>query len=185
MPWPKKLNRKNKYLIQTIHNTASWRDVQHSSRDGQFFSTLDAKSGYWTKQLNEQRQLRTTFNTPFKKYCFRHQHAQGRLLLTSLLLYFYSEHLESSVTIYSVLQVVLFVELLTQINEISGILQIVRKLPSPGELFYTRPINTRLSMSMKLTTLTVKQKADLNDKRSELLKPLKHDKNVYLHNLPS
>ena len=97
-------------------------------------------------------------------------------------MYFYSEHLESSVTIYSVLQVVLFVELLCQINEISGILQIVRKLASPGELFYTRPINTRLSMSMKPTTLTVKQKADLIDKRSELLKPLKHDKNVYLHN---
>ena len=70
---PRNLNR---YLIQTIHNTASWRDVQHSSRDGQFFSTLDAKSGYWTKQLNEQRQLLTAFNTPFKKYCFRNQHAQ-------------------------------------------------------------------------------------------------------------
>ena len=70
---PRNLNR---YLIQTIHNTASWRDVQHSSRDGQFFSTLDAKSGYWTKQLNEQRQLLTAFNTPFKKYCFRNHHAQ-------------------------------------------------------------------------------------------------------------
>ena len=38
------------------------------------------------------------------------------LLLTSLLLCFYSEHLEFSVTIYSVLQVVLFVELLSHIN---------------------------------------------------------------------
>ena len=38
------------------------------------------------------------------------------ILLTSLLLYFYSEHLGSSVTIYSVLQVVLFVELLSHIN---------------------------------------------------------------------
>ena len=38
------------------------------------------------------------------------------LLLTSLLLCFYSEQLESSVTIYSVLQVLLFAELLSHIN---------------------------------------------------------------------
>ena len=30
----------------------------------------DAKSEYWTKQLDEQSQLFTVFNTPFKKYCF-------------------------------------------------------------------------------------------------------------------
>ena len=57
-------------------------------------------------------------------------------------------------------------------------------LLSPAELFYTRPINTRLSMSMKPTPLTDQQKADLNDKRSAHLKPLKHDKNVYLPNQP-
>ena len=45
----------------------------------------------------------------------------------SLLLYFYSKHLECSVVIHSVLQDVLFVELPGHINEISGILQIVRK----------------------------------------------------------
>jgi len=44
---------------------------------------------------------------------------------TAFILYF--EQLESSVTIYSVLQVVLFVELLSHMNEIFGILQIVRK----------------------------------------------------------
>lgn len=60
----------NKYLIRNVHYTASWEDVQHSFRNGQFFSTLDAKSGYWTKQLDEQSQLLTAFNTPFKKYCF-------------------------------------------------------------------------------------------------------------------
>ena len=60
----------NKYLIRNIHYTASWEDVQHSFRNGQYFSTLDAKSGYWTKQLDEQSQLLTAFNTPFKKYCF-------------------------------------------------------------------------------------------------------------------
>ena len=43
------------------------------------------------------------------------------------LLLAYSEHIESAATIYTVLQVVLFVELLSHINKISGILQIVRK----------------------------------------------------------
>jgi len=62
----------NKYLICNVHYTASWEHVQHRFRDGQDFSTLDAKSGYWTKQLDEQSQLLTVFNTPFKKYCFMH-----------------------------------------------------------------------------------------------------------------
>ena len=57
-------------------------------------------------------------------------------------------------------------------------------LPSPAELFYTRPINARLSMSMKPTPLMDMQKANLNDKHSAHLKPLKHDKNVYLPNQP-
>ena len=60
----------NKYLIRNVHYTASWEDAQHSFKDGQFFSKLDAKSGYWTKKLAEESQLLTAFNTPFKKYCF-------------------------------------------------------------------------------------------------------------------
>lgn len=60
----------NKYLIRNVHYTASWEDVQHSFNNGQYFSTLDAKSGYWTKQLDEESQILTAFNTPFKKYCF-------------------------------------------------------------------------------------------------------------------
>ena len=57
-------------------------------------------------------------------------------------------------------------------------------LPSPAELFYSRPINTRLSMSMKPAPLTDQQKADLNDKRSTHLRPWKHDKNIYIPNQP-
>lgn len=60
----------NKYLIRNVHYTASWEDALHSFRHGQYFSTLDAKSGYWTKKLDERSQLLTAFNTPFKKYCF-------------------------------------------------------------------------------------------------------------------
>ena len=64
---PKNLN---KYLVRNIHYTASWEDAVHSFQGGKFFSTLDAKSGYWTKKLSPESQKMTAFNTPFKKYCF-------------------------------------------------------------------------------------------------------------------
>ena len=60
----------NKYLIRNVHYTGSWEDALHSFKNGQYFSTLDVKSGYWTKKLDEQSQLLTAFNTPLKKYCF-------------------------------------------------------------------------------------------------------------------
>ena len=60
----------NKYLIRSVHYTASWEDAKHSFQNGKFFSTLDAKSGYWTKCLSADSQPLTAFNTPFKKYCF-------------------------------------------------------------------------------------------------------------------
>ena len=61
---PKNLN---KYLIRSVHYTASWEDAQHVFKDGRYFSTLDAKSGYWTRKLSKESQLLTAFNTPFKK----------------------------------------------------------------------------------------------------------------------
>ena len=64
---PKNLN---KYLIRSLHYTASWEDAKHTFANGQYFSTLDAKSGYWTKKLDGESQVMTAFNTPFKKYCF-------------------------------------------------------------------------------------------------------------------
>lgn len=64
---PKNLN---KYLIRSVHHTASWEDASTSFAKGEFFSTLDAKSGYWSKKLSSDSQLLTAFNTPFKKYCF-------------------------------------------------------------------------------------------------------------------
>jgi len=62
---PKNLN---KYLVRSVHYTASWEDVQHSFKNGNFFSTLDVKSGYWTKTLSRESQLLTASNTPFTKY---------------------------------------------------------------------------------------------------------------------
>ena len=61
----------NKYLIRSIHHTASWEDVQHTFGTGKYFSTLDAKSVFWTKKLDKESQPLTAFNTPFKKYCFQ------------------------------------------------------------------------------------------------------------------
>ena len=65
---PKNLN---KYLIRNVHYTASWQDALHSFKNGQYFSTLDAKSGYWTQKLAKESQPLTAFNTPLKKYCFQ------------------------------------------------------------------------------------------------------------------
>ena len=64
---PKNLN---KYLVRNRYFTASWEDAQRSFNNGKFFSTLDAKSGYWTKKLSPESQLLTAFNTPWKKMCF-------------------------------------------------------------------------------------------------------------------
>ncbi len=61
----------NKYLVRKVHYTASWEDAQTTFKNGKFFSTLDAKSGFWTKKLSPRSQLLTAFNTPFKKYCFK------------------------------------------------------------------------------------------------------------------
>ena len=46
---PKNLN---KYLIRSVHHTASWEDASASFAKDEFFSTLDAKSGYWSKKLS-------------------------------------------------------------------------------------------------------------------------------------
>lgn len=58
----------NKHLVRSVNYTASWEDAQHSFAKGQYFSTLDAKSGYWNKKLSKESQTLTAFNTPFKKY---------------------------------------------------------------------------------------------------------------------
>ena len=42
----------SKYLIRNVHYTASWEDALHSFKNGQYFSTLDAKIGYWTKKTS-------------------------------------------------------------------------------------------------------------------------------------
>ena len=64
---PKNLN---KGLIRNLHYTASWEDSQSTFNNARFFSTLDAKSGYWTQELSPKSHLLTAFNATFKKYCF-------------------------------------------------------------------------------------------------------------------
>ena len=68
--WTLKISTNGLSEVCITQHHHSWEDVQHSFRTGQYFSTLDAKSGYWTKKLSESSQVLTAFNTPFKKYCF-------------------------------------------------------------------------------------------------------------------
>ena len=56
----------NKELIRPRHQTPTLDDLNHT-----FFSKLDAKAGYWSIKLDEASQKRTTFQTPFGRYCFR------------------------------------------------------------------------------------------------------------------
>ncbi|KAL9983233.1 hypothetical protein ACROYT_G005374 [Oculina patagonica] len=57
-------------------------------------------------------------------------------------------------------------------------------LPSPAELFYSRPINTRLSVAMTPALLTDQQKSQLSEKRSAHLEPIKQDNYIYLPGQP-
>ncbi len=57
-------------------------------------------------------------------------------------------------------------------------------LPSPAELFYSRPINTRLSIAMTPALLTDQQKSQLSEKRSAHLEPIKQDNYIYLPGQP-
>ena len=59
-----------KYLIRFAVNQRNFSCAQHSFRNGQNFSILDAKRGYMTKQLEEQSQLLSAFSSPFRKYSF-------------------------------------------------------------------------------------------------------------------
>ena len=43
-------------------------DVAVKLADAKVFSTLDASSGFWVVQLDEDSSLKTTFNTPFGRY---------------------------------------------------------------------------------------------------------------------
>lgn len=46
------------------------KDVTSKLAGAKYFSTLDARSGYWAIKLSEESSMLTTFNTLYGKHCF-------------------------------------------------------------------------------------------------------------------
>ena len=62
----------NKYIKRPHYYSPTIDDVLPDLCGSKFFSTLDARSGYWNIPLDDQSQLLTTFNTPgYGRYCFK------------------------------------------------------------------------------------------------------------------
>ena len=57
---------RNAYHMRTID------EVCAELNGRQFFTLLDAKSGYWQVKLDEASSMLTTFNTPWGKYRYLH-----------------------------------------------------------------------------------------------------------------
>ena len=64
---PKDLNRailRQHYPMRTIEEVAA------RMPNAKFFTVLDASSGFWQIPLDYESSLKTTFNTPYGRYCF-------------------------------------------------------------------------------------------------------------------
>ena len=60
----------NKGIMRCHHKTPTSEELMHKLAGSKFFTKLDAKNGYWSVKLDSESQLLTTFNTPFRRYCF-------------------------------------------------------------------------------------------------------------------
>ncbi|XP_068240343.1 uncharacterized protein [Palaemon carinicauda] len=61
----------NSALKRGQHHTPTVEELTHVFAGATVFSKLDAKHGYWCIPLDHDSQLLTTFNSPFRRYCFR------------------------------------------------------------------------------------------------------------------
>lgn len=61
----------NKCLKRAQQHVPTMEELAHRFSKAKVFSKLDAKSGYWAIELEEESQLLTTFNSPFGRFCFR------------------------------------------------------------------------------------------------------------------
>ncbi|KAG1666943.1 putative glutamate receptor [Nymphon striatum] len=68
---------KEPFTFYTYNVALRKEDAIHIFKDGKYFSTLDAKSSYWTKLLDEKCQLLTDFNTPFKTALLKNMNEAG------------------------------------------------------------------------------------------------------------
>ena len=61
----------NKTITIPHHYTPMLDDVLPKLNGAQFFTILDARSGYWNITLDEESSYHTTFNTPYGRHRFR------------------------------------------------------------------------------------------------------------------
>ena len=61
----------NDALKRGQHHIPTVEELTHKFTGSTVFSKLDAKSGYWTIQLESESQLLTTFNSPFGRFRFK------------------------------------------------------------------------------------------------------------------
>ena len=60
----------NKAILREHHVTPTLEETLPKFHGAQVFSILDAKSGYWNVELDEESNYITTFNSPFGRYRF-------------------------------------------------------------------------------------------------------------------
>ena len=60
----------NKAIKRPHHYTPTLNDVLPKLNGAQFFTILDARSGYWNIKLDEESSYHTTFNTPYGRHRF-------------------------------------------------------------------------------------------------------------------
>ena len=63
----KDLNNAN---LRDHHVTPTLEDILPLFKDTKYFSIVDAKSGYWNVELDEESSYLTIFNSPFGQYRF-------------------------------------------------------------------------------------------------------------------
>ena len=60
----------NKAVKRPHYRTPTLDEVTHKLAGAKLFSMLDARHGYWSVSLDEESSLKTTFNSPFGRFCF-------------------------------------------------------------------------------------------------------------------
>jgi hypothetical protein len=62
----------NNAILRPHYPMKTLEDIILNLTGAQFFSKLDARSGYWALKLTEKSSFFTTFNTPFGRFRFLH-----------------------------------------------------------------------------------------------------------------
>ena len=60
----------NKAILRDYHVTPTLEDILPLFKHAKYFSIVNAKSGYWNVELDEESSYLTTFNSPFGRYRF-------------------------------------------------------------------------------------------------------------------